>query len=335
MDQENQSIKDLPIGLTIDRFISRYFEKQGQREHGLAQLLRDIVLAGKVIHLAITKAGLGGIENLNPRQNNLVENQKKLDLVSGIRFNRALAQGKQVCAILSGENEGVVDLGNNKGQFVVCMDPLDGSSNMDVNVSVGTLFGIYERKSQIGKPFEMSDFLQPGKQQIAAGYLLFGSSTMLVITMGSGVFGFTYEPNMGEFFLSHPFLRIPNRGPYYSINFRDWESQPNGVHRYIDQCREQNLDMRYIGSLVADFHRNLLKGGIYLYPSKKGYPHGKLRLQYECNPLAMIVEQAGGRANSGEQQILDIIPEWPHQKSPLFIGSTDMVSQLIDFFTMK
>lgn len=222
-------------------------------------------------------------------------------------------------------------------RYVVCMDPLDGSSNIDVNVSVGTIFAIYRRLSPAGERVGRSDFLQPGRAQVAAGYVIYGSSTMLVYSSGSGVNGFTLDPSIGEFCLSHPDIRIPKRGRIYSINEGNYERFPVGVKKYIKYCQERDsrterpYTSRYIGSLVADIHRNMLKGGIYIYPETESHPHGKLRLQYECNPMAFIVEQAGGRATDGERPILDLEPGDIHQRTPLYAGSEAMMEKVTDF----
>jgi fructose-1,6-bisphosphatase I len=216
-------------------------------------------------------------------------------------------------------------LDNPRGRYIVAMDPLDGSSNIDVNVSIGTIFSIYRRKSEVGGPITEADVLQKGSEQVGAGYLLYGSSSMLVYTTGHGVYGFTYEPSLGEFFLSHQLIRTPKSGKIYSVNEGCYNSFEQPVKDYIAYCKEQEFSGRYIGSLVADFHRNLLKGGIYIYPRTSKAPNGKLRLMYECNALAFIVEQAGGMATDGQRRILDIEPTELHQRTPLFIGSEAMV----------
>jgi fructose-1,6-bisphosphatase I len=210
---------------------------------------------------------------------------------------------------------------------VVAIDPLDGSSNIDVNVAIGTIFSIYRRKTTIGEKANLEDVLQKGRDQVAAGYVLYGSSTMLVYTTGHGVNGFTYEPSLGEFFLSHPNMTTPETGRLYSINEGNYDDFEPSLKNYIDLCRERKYSGRYIGSLVADFHRNLLKGGVYVYPATKGSPKGKLRLIYECNALAMIVEQAGGMATDGKNRILDIDPEELHQRVPYYVGSKKMVEE--------
>ena len=245
---------------------------------------------------------------------------------------RALSKGGEVCAIVSEEEDDVIDLQNNSGKYVVAIDPLDGSSNIDVNISIGTIFSIYRRKTPLGSPITSEDIMQPGNQQVAAGYVLYGSSTMLVYTTGCGANGFTYEASLGEFFLSHPNIQAPKNGNIYSINEGlEFEWEP-GIKSYVKTCKENKYQSRYIGSLVADFHRNLLKGGIYLYPATLKNPNGKLRLLYEANALAFIIEQAGGKASDGKQRILDIQPDTLHQRTPLFIGSDKMVEEAERFF---
>lgn len=322
----------LPIGTALDRFIKRKQDDFPYASGELSQLLRDIALAGKIVNRVINMAGLVGIAGAYGAQNIQGEEQQKLDVVANIRFKRALKNGGEVCAVISEEEEMVIDLGNDKGRYIVAIDPLDGSSNIDVNVSVGTIFSIYRRISQAGTPVEEEDVMQKGKYQVAAGYVLYGSSTMLVYTTGHGVNGFTYDVTLGEFFLSHTAVVTPQDGTIYSINEGLQKSMPESVKSYIDYCKEKEFSARYIGSLVADFHRNLFKGGIYIYPSCKNNPDGKLRLLYECNALSFLIEQAGGKATDGKKRrILDIAPKELHQRVPLFIGSTLMVEKAESF----
>jgi fructose-1,6-bisphosphatase I len=225
------------------------------------------------------------------------------------------------------------------GHYVVLMDPLDGSSNIDVNVSIGTIFSIYRRVTPVGTPVQLEDFLQPGRNQVASGYVVYGSSTMLVYTTGNGVNGFTYDPSIGVFCLSHENIKTPDNGTVYSINEGNYHNFPIGIKRYLKYCQEPDdatnrpYSARYIGSLVSDFHRNLLKGGIYMYPSTAKTPKGKLRLLYECNPLAFMVEQAGGKASDGFSRILDIKPAALHQRTPFIVGSTSMVEKVESFMS--
>jgi fructose-1,6-bisphosphatase I len=328
MDHHTEDKLAAPVGITLDRFIQQRQEDFPYATGELSQLLRDIALAGKIINRDINHAGLIGINGAFGQQNVQGEDQQKLDVIADIRFIRAFRNGKEVCAIISEEREELIDTGYHDGRYVIAIDPLDGSSNIDVNVSVGTIFSIYRRLSPIGTPPTLDDVMQPGKAQVAAGYVLYGSSTMLVYTTGHGVNGFTYEPSLGEFFLSHPQLKTPEKGKIYSCNEGNLNTFPKPYQQYLAECREQQFSARYIGSLVADFHRNLLKGGIYLYPPTQSAPQGKLRLLYECNALAFIVEQAGGKATDGQQRILDIAPTTLHQRAPLVIGSKAMVERL-------
>lgn len=326
---------------TLGEFI---VEKQHDFPHAsgeLSSLLSSIQLAAKIVNREINKAGLVdyitgaiGTENIQG------EAQQKLDVYANDKFKAALEARNQVCGVASEEEDGIIIFdkkANLNAKYVVLMDPLDGSSNIDVNVSVGTIFSIYRRISPIGSPATLDDFLQPGNRQVAAGYVIYGSSTMLVYTTGKGVHGFTYDPSLGSFCLSHESMQIPEDGAIYSINEGNYIYFPTGVKKYIKYCQEHNpsenrpYTSRYIGSLVADFHRNLLKGGIYLYPNAVGYPEGKLRLLYECNPMAFIVEQAGGVATNGVTRIMDIKPSELHQRVPFFTGSRNMVDCLEGF----
>lgn len=318
----------IPVGTTLDRFIARNQEGFPYATGELSQLLRDIGLAAKIIIREINRAGLAGINGSYGIQNIQGEEQQKLDVISNIRFIRALKNGGEVCGIISEEDEHIIDTGNYNGRYVVALDPLDGSSNIDVNVSIGTIFSIYRRISPVGQPVTKEDVLQVGTKQVGAGYIVYGSSTILVYTTGKGVNGFTYDNTLGEFFLSHPNIKTPSTGTIYSCNEGGSNSFPVSVKSYIAYCKEKKYTGRYIGSLVADFHRNLLKGGIYLYPSTEKDPKGKLRLLYECYPLAFIVEQAGGQASNGLKRILEVVPEELHQRSPLFIGSQEMVTKV-------
>ena len=314
------------IGLTLDRFIKNNQDQFQYASGELSQLLRDIALASKVVNREVNKAGLIDIMGSMGTQNMAGDNQQKLDVLANIRFTRALAKGGEVCALISEESESFVDL-NNDGRYVIAIDPLDGSSNIDVNVSIGTIFSIYRRKSQPGTPIQSIDILQKGSEQVAAGYVLYGSSTMMVYTTGHGVNGFTYEPSLGEYFLSHPDLKMPQDGKIYSINEGSASSFSKSVSQYVQYCKDQNYTARYIGSLVADFHRNMLKGGIYIYPATSKDPNGKLRLMYECNALAFIAEQAGGSATDGNGRILDIELKELHQRTAFFVGSKNMVQK--------
>ncbi len=318
------------IGTALDRFIKNNQDQFLFASGELSQLLRDIALASKVVNREVSKAGLIDIMGAVGSQNTGGEDQQKLDVLANIRFTRALAKGGEVCALVSEEDESFIDV-NNDGKYVIAIDPLDGSSNIDVNVSIGTIFSIYRRKSPDGTPIQPIDILQRGAEQVAAGYVLYGSSTMLVYTTGHGVNGFTYEPTLGEYFLSHPDMKIPENGRIYSVNEGPSNSFSPGVKAYLQYCKDQHYTARYIGSLVADFHRNLLKGGIYIYPATAKDIHGKLRLMYECNALAFLAEQAGGKATDGKNRILDIELKDLHQRTPFYVGSKNMVEKAESF----
>lgn len=318
------------IGIALDRFIKNNQEQFQYASGELSQLLRDIALASKVVNREVNKAGLIDIMGAMGSQNTAGDNQQKLDVLANIRFTRALSKGGEACALISEETESYVDL-NNDGKYVIAIDPLDGSSNIDVNVSIGTIFSIYRRRSPVGKPIQPEDILQKGTDQVAAGYILYGSSTMLVYTTGHGVNGFTYEPTLGEYFLSHPDLKMPEDGKIFSINEGQALSFSPAVTKYINYCKESGYTGRYIGSLVADFHRNMLKGGIYIYPATAKDKNGKLRLMYECNALAFIAEQAGGLATDGSGRIMEITPTALHQRVPFYVGSRNMVEKAGSF----
>ena len=321
-----------PLGVNLSRFIKSKEDHFAYATGELSQLLQDIALAGKVVNREINKAGLINIAGAIGTQNVQGEDQQKLDVLSNIRFIRALTKGGEVCAIISEEDEEIIETGSKNAKYIVAIDPLDGSSNIDVNVSIGTIFSIYRRVSPIGSAITDEDVLQKGTEQVAAGYILYGSSTMLVYTTGNGVNGFTYEQSVGEYILSHADMQIPETGKIYSVNEGSYNSFPQPVRDYIEYCRENNYSGRYIGSLVADFHRNLLKGGIYIYPSTATSPNGKLRLMYECNCLAFIAEQAGGLATDGRDRVLEIQPTSLHQRVPFFVGSKKMVEHAGEMF---
>ena len=305
----------------------------------LSRLLRDIAIAAKIVNREINKAGLIDILGDSGVVNVQGETQKKLDVYANDQFISALSSGGECCLVASEEDEEVVlintDVAKN-AKYVIAIDPLDGSSNIDVNVAVGTTFSIYRRISKQG-PATVDDILQKGTAQVAAGYIVYGSSTMLVYTTGNGVNGFTLDPSIGEFCLSHPNLKVPKDGSMYSMNEGNYVHFPDGVKKYIKYCQVEDVNTnrpytsRYIGSMVADIHRNLIKGGIYIYPTTASAPKGKLRLVYECNPLAFIIEQAGGRATNGFKRILDIDVTEIHQRESIFIGSTNMVLMAEDF----
>ncbi|MDN3548954.1 class 1 fructose-bisphosphatase [Mucilaginibacter aquaedulcis] len=323
----------MPEFKTLGQFI---IEKQADfpfAKGELSRLLRDIGIAAKIVSREVNKAGLMDILGHSGAVNIQGESQQKLDVFANAQFISALRSGEECCAIASEEEEDVVGLGGSGAQYIVAIDPLDGSSNIDVNAPLGTIFSIYRRLSGDGS-ITMEDILQPGEAQVAAGYIIYGSSTMLVYTTGKGVNGFTLDPSIGEFCLSHPDIRTPAEGRIYSINEGNYIHFAGGVKRYIKFCQEKDertyrpFDSRYIGSMVADLHRNLLKGGIFMYPATASSPKGKLRLLYECNPMAFIVEQAGGMASDGLTRIMELQLSELHQRSPIFIGSAQMVRQV-------
>lgn len=310
----------------------------------LSRLLSDIGIASKIVNQQVNKAGLEDILGAHGTTNVQGETQQKLDVFADEVFINAFQNGGQVCGIASEENDKYVAFEKDlckKGKYVVLFDPLDGSSNIDVNVSIGTIFSIFRRTSSIGDLSNVNDFMQAGVEQVAAGYVIYGSSTMLVYTTGYGVNGFTLEPSIGEFCLSHPNMQIPEDGKIYSINEGNLSLCDDVVKEYVEYCKGVDkksgrpYSARYIGSLVADFHRNLIKGGIYIYPATKNAPQGKLRLLYEASPLAFIVEQAGGVATDGVNRIMEIKPTELHQRCPLFIGSKKMVERATEKYQLE
>lgn len=326
--------------VTLNQFIIERQYEIPEATGGFSRLLHHIGIAAKKVNREVNKAGLVDILGRTGAENVQGEEQQKLDLYANETFLYELRASGECCGVASEENEDIVifDRGLQRdGRYIVCMDPLNGSSNIDVNVSVGTIFAIYKRLSAAGGPAEKADFLQPGSMLAAAGYVIYGSSTMLVYSSGSGVDGFTLDPSIGEFCLSHPDVKIPADGRIYSINEGNYEKFPAGVKKYIKYCQEKDpcsgrpYTTRYIGSLVADIHRNMLKGGIYIYPETESHPRGKLRLQYECNPMAYLVEQAGGRATDGTRRTLDIVPQDIHQRTPFYAGSEQMMAKSAEF----
>jgi fructose-1,6-bisphosphatase I len=310
----------------------------------LSSLLTHIGTAAKMINKKINKAGLVDLIGQAGTINIQGEGQQKLDIYADQVFINALLSSGECCGVATEENQNEIiftDTFAQEGKYIVCTDPLDGSSNIDYNVSVGSIFTIYRRITPRGEKVRNEDFLQAGSNQVAAGYIIYGSSTMLVYTTGNGVNGFTLDPSIGEFCLSHPEIKTPRDGQIYSINEGNYVHFPSGIKKYIKYCQEKDIDTfrpyssRYIGSLVSDFHRNLLKGGIFLYPENENAPEGKLRLVYECNPIAFIAEQAGGGATDGYQRILDIHPSALHQRSPFYTGSKNMVNKVEEFLAVQ
>ncbi|MFT7345560.1 MAG: fructose-1,6-bisphosphatase I [Lentimonas sp.] len=303
----------------------------------LSRILSDVAIASKIVSRDVRKAGL--IDNIlgaHGEINVQGEEQQKLDVIADEQFIKVFENGGEICGIASEENEDFLAFESESaknGKYVVLFDPLDGSSNIDVNVSIGTIFSIYRRVSPVGTPATLEDMLQIGDDQVAAGYVLYGSSTMLVYTTGKGVNGFTLDPSIGEFCLSHPDMKMPETGRLYAMNEGNIKICEQGLRDYISYCQEADATPlhpysgRYIGSLVADFHRNLVKGGIYVYPDTTINPEGKLRLLYECNPLAFIAEQAGGMATTGRKRVMEIKPTRLHQRVPYYTGSKQMMER--------
>ncbi len=305
----------------------------------LSRLINSIRLAAKVVNHEVNKAGLVDIIGNAGDTNIQGEDQQKLDVYANNKFIQTLTKRNIVCGIASEEEDDFISINsqdtNNQNKYVVLIDPLDGSSNIDVNVSVGTIFSIYRRVTPVGTPVTIEDFLQKGSDQVAAGYVVYGTSTMLVYTTGHGVNGFTLNPAIGTFYLSHPNMTFPENGNIYSVNEGNYIHFPQGVKNYIKYCQEEEGDRpytsRYIGSLVSDFHRNMIKGGIYFYPQTSKDKNGKLRLLYECNPMAFIAEQANGKASDGKNRIMDIKPTELHERVPFFCGSKNMVEKAETF----
>ena len=331
--------------MTLERHII-----EGERQHPeatgeLSALLSNLALAAKVISREVNKAGLVDILGFTGDENVHGEKVKKLDIYANDMMIKAMDHGGHLCAMASEEEEDIIHIPTQHrvGKYVILFDPLDGSSNIDANISIGTIFSIYKRLSPDGTPGTMEDCLQPGINQVAAGYVVYGSSTILVYTTGAdhGVHGFTLDPSIGEFLLSHENITTPKKGKIYSINEGNYLYWHPGLKKYIKYLQEEDAvtarpySTRYIGSMVADIHRNMLYGGIFMYPADSRSPHGKLRLMYECNPMAMIIEAAGGRAIDGKQRIMEIVPTSLHQRTPIFIGCSDDVTTVEEFMARE
>jgi len=330
--------------LTLDEFTLQQLRQFPTATGELSRLLRDMALAAKRVNVEVNKAGLVDILGDAGSINVQGEDVKKLDIFANNQFMGVLQHGISCAGIGSEEMDDFVvfdDEISNNSKYVVLFDPLDGSGNIDVNVSIGTIFGVYKRVSPLGKPCTKEDFLQPGKNQVAAGYVVYGSSTMFVYATRRGVNGFTLDPSIGEFTMSHPNITCPPTGKFYSVNHGNFFQYNEGVRKYIDGCQRKTKEnggpytQRYIGSMVADVHRNLIKGGIFMYPGTIEKPGGKLRLLYEANPFAFILEVAGGVATDGLGRILDIVPTSLHQRTPLFIGSKLMMEELAEIAGVK
>ncbi len=322
---------------TLDEFTIQQLRDVPNATGELSNLLRNIGLAAKRVNTEVNKAGLVDILGDTGNINVQGEEVKKLDIYANDQFTRVLQHGISCAGVASEELDDFVAFDDDKSvksKYVCLYDPLDGSANIDVNVSIGTIFGIYRRKTEIGTVVTEEDFLQAGSQQVAAGYIVYGSSTMLVYATRRGVNGFTLDPSIGEWTLSHPNIQCPEKGKIYSVNHGNFFQYSEEVRNYIHTCQRKDktnggpYTQRYIGSMVSDVHRNLIKGGIFMYPGTTDKPKGKLRLLYECNPFAFIVEVAGGKATDGKQRILDIQPTELHQRTPMFIGSKLMMEEL-------
>ena len=324
---------------TLGEFIIGNQEEFKYSSGELSRLINSIRLAAKVVNHEVNKAGLVDILGAAGDTNIQGEDQQKLDVFANDAFIKTLTNREIVCGIASEEEDDFITIKGrnekNDNKYVVLIDPLDGSSNIDVNVSVGTIFSVYRRVTPAGTPVTLEDFLQPGKNQVAAGYIIYGTSTMIVYTTGHGVNGFTLNPAIGTYYLSHPNMQFPETGSIYSVNEGNYVHFPQGVKDYIKYCQEEEdnrpYTSRYIGSLVSDYHRNMIKGGIYIYPSTAKDPNGKLRLLYECNPMAFIAEQSGAKASDGYRRIMDIVPTELHQRVPFFCGSKKMVEKAETF----
>ena len=316
----------------------------GDKNRELIALLKDIKLAARQVSKELRNAGLNKILGEYKKLKNIHgEKVKKLDIVANNLFINSLENGGNCAGVVSEELEKIVIFNNEvskNSKYLVLMDPLDGSSNIDVNVPVGTIFSIF-KKSSIKKSTNIKDFIQKGNRQVAAGYIMYGSSTIYVLTVGKGVDAFTLDPVVQEFYLSHKNIKIPKSGRSYSVNQGNFYEFPIALQEYIRWCEQEDTksgrpySLRYVGSMVADIHRSILKGGLFIYSKSKRAASGKLRLMYECNPMAFIVEQAGGLAIDGDKRILDIAPKSIHQKSPIFIGSSEMVELISKFIKSK
>lgn len=330
--------------MTMDEFTIQETRKFPQATGELSALLRDIGLACKIINKQVLKAGLVDILGQHGATNVQGEEQMKLDVFANETLISVLQNSADCAGIASEENDTFLCFGNEysvNSKYVVLFDPLDGSSNIDVNAPIGTIFSIYRRVSELGKPCTEEDFLQPGNRLMAAGYVIYGSSTMMVYATKLGVNGFTLEPSIGEFCLSHPDMKCPEKGKIYSINQGNTCKYQDATKAFLDYCMESDKETsrpyshRYIGSMVADMHRTLIKGGIFLYPADKSNARGKLRLQYECNPMAFLVEAAGGLATDGHQRILDVQPTELHQRVPVYIGSKNLVEKAMQYIKQE
>lgn len=323
--------------VTIERHIVNEERIHPTATGEFSNLLRDITLAVKIVQKEVSLAGLVDILGFTGSKNIHGEAVKKLDVYANEKIIQSMSQGGHFAALASEENEDIVLIPERSkwAKYIMLFDPLDGSSNIDVNINIGTIFSIYKRQTSLGKEPNISDFLQPGTKLLAAGYVIYGPSTVMVYSSGHGVYAFTLDPGIGEFLLSHKNLQMPANSKIYSVNEGNYYLWDDNIKTYIDHIKKSNYSLRYIGSLVADFHRTLMYGGIFLYPADKKNPKGKLRLQYELNPLSFLAEQAGGYAINGKENIKEIQPKELHQKSPVFIGSRENINELKTFLKYK
>ncbi|MCL5028052.1 MAG: class 1 fructose-bisphosphatase [Bacteroidetes bacterium] len=329
--------------MTLARHIIEGEKKHPEATGELSKLLSDLSLAAKVISLEVNKAGLVDILGFTGDNNVHGEQVKKLDMFAHDMIIRAMDHGGHLCVMASEEEEDIIHIPSRYkvGKYVLLFDPLDGSSNIDANISIGTIFSIYRRVTPDGNPGTLEDCLQQGLNQVAAGYIVYGSSTIFVYTVGEGVHGFTLDPSFGEFLLSHENIKIPKKSTIYSINEGNYLYWHPGLKKYIKYLQEEDVktgrpySTRYVGSMVADIHRNLLYGGIFMYPADHRHPNGKLRLMYECNPMSFIIEAAGGRATNGKKRILEIQPKKLHEKTPVFIGSEEDVMKVEEYMAKE
>ena len=329
--------------MTLARFIIEQERLHPEATGELSKLLHDLSLAAKVISLEVNKAGLADILGFTGDINVQGEEVKKLDMFAHRMMFNAMDHGGHLCVMASEEEEDIIHIPKKfkVGKYVLLFDPLDGSSNIDANISIGTIFSIYKRVTPDGTPGTLEDCLQQGVNQVAAGYIVYGSSTIMVYTAGDGVHSFTLDPSFGEFLLSQENIKTPKKGKIYSINEGNYLYWHPGLKKYIkwlqeeDKSSERPYTSRYIGSMVADIHRNLLYGGIFMYPADSRNPNGKLRLMYECNPMSLIVEAAGGRASNGKKRLLEIKPDSLHQRTPIFIGSEQDVKMVEEFMAKE
>ncbi|MEN6295898.1 MAG: class 1 fructose-bisphosphatase [Chloroherpetonaceae bacterium] len=332
---ENSNINSL---ITVDHHIAREEIAHPEATGEFTSLLHDLMLAVRIISREVRRAGVNDILGLTDTMNVHGENQQKLDIYSNEIIKKSLIQGGHVCAIATEEDEEITIVGTDGNKkYIILLDPLDGSSNINLNITIGTIFGIYRRQESAQKPISKGDVLQTGRKLVAGGYVLYGSSTVLVYTTGNGVHSFTFDPTIGEFLLSRQNIKIPQRGPYYSINegySSYWDESIRQFMNFIKTPSDNGfypMSSRYVGTLIADFHRTLIAGGIFLYPKDRTHPNGKLRLVYEANPLSFVMEQAGGIAIDGTQNILDIVPAGIHSRTPLFLGSPENIADLMRF----